>query len=296
MPRDNHAKGVLIAGAGVLAISPDSLLIRLVTVDPWTLLFWRGLLSALAILAGLAVLHRRRLPNHLLAIGGTGIWLAVLFGVGNILFILSITSTKVANTLFIVSSAPLFAAIISRIFLHEIVPARTWLAIVVALAGIALIASSSLDQGRRSLLGDLAAVGTAISMAASFALARLGRANSMVPAVALAALLTALVAWPLAAPLGLDAADGIYLAVMGLVVLPLGFGLLTLGPRYLPAPEVSLLLLLEAILGPFWVWLVVGENPGPTVLVGGAIVIATLVALNLHAIRMQTLPVSRSGT
>ena len=80
MPRDNHAKGVLVAGAGVLAISPDSLLIRLVTVDPWTLLFWRGLLSARAILAGLAVLHRRRLPNHLLAIGGIGIWLAVLFG------------------------------------------------------------------------------------------------------------------------------------------------------------------------------------------------------------------------
>ncbi len=152
MSRDNHAKGVLVAGAGVLAISPDSLLIRLITVDPWTLLFWRGLLSALAILAGLAMLHRRRLPNHLVAIGGTGIWLAVLFGVGNILFILSITSTKVANTLFIVSSAPLFAAIISRIFLREIVPARTWLAIAGALAGIALIASASLDQGRRSAL------------------------------------------------------------------------------------------------------------------------------------------------
>lgn len=293
MPRDNHLKGALIAGAGVLAISPDSLLIRLITADPWTLLFWRGLLSALAILIGLAVLHRGRLVDHFQAIGRTGLWLAVLFGAGNILFILSITSTKVANTLFIVSSAPLFAAIISRIFLREVVPARTWLAIAAALAGIAVIASADLDQGRRSLLGDLAAVGTAISMAASFALARKGRANSMVPAVALAALLTAVVAWPLAAPLDVGAGDRIYLAVMGLVVLPLGFALVTLGPRYLPAPEVSLLLLVEAILGPFWVWLVVGENPGPTVLAGGGIVIATLVLLNLHAIRAQAVPAIR---
>ena len=87
----------------------------------------------------------------------------------------------------------------------------------------------------------------------------------------------------------------IYLAVMGLIVLPLGFGLITLGPRYLPAPEVSLLLLLEAILGPFWVWLVVGENPGATVLVGGAIVIMTLAARNLRAIGAEAPPVGRSG-
>ena len=84
MPRDNHLKGALIAGAGVLAISPDGLLVRLITVDPWTLLFWRGLLSALTILIGLAVLHRRRLADHFQAIGRLGLWLALVFAAASL--------------------------------------------------------------------------------------------------------------------------------------------------------------------------------------------------------------------
>jgi drug/metabolite transporter (DMT)-like permease len=287
MAQDNRAKGLVITLAGVLVITPDALLVRLIAADEWTVLFWRGLLSGLAILAGLGLLHRRRLPRQLRTIGKTGVWLAVLFSAGTVLFIISVSLTTVANTLFIVSTAPLFAAIIARVFLGEAVPPRTWAAIGCALFGIGVIASGSAGQGSGSLLGDLAALGIAVSMAGTFSLARKERANSMVPAMALSGFITAFAVLPLAAPFEFAARDPVYLGLMGLVVIPLGFSLITLGPRYLPAPEVSLLLLLEAVLGPLWVWLALDEDPGAATLVGGFIVIATLAASNLGSLRAQ---------
>jgi drug/metabolite transporter (DMT)-like permease len=272
----DHLKGLLITSAGVLAITPDSLLVRLIAADDWTLLFWRGLLQGIAILLVCAVLSRGRFFDSVVAVGRAGLWFALVFAVGTVFFILSLGLTKVANTLFIVSAAPLFAALISWVFLGERPPVRTWTAIACALFGIAVISSGSLEQGEDSLLGDLCAVGAALSMAGTFSIARHARARSLVPAMGLAGLATAVLAIPLAAPLSVAGEDVLWIALMGLVVLPLGFGLMTLGPRYLPAAEVSLLLLLEAVIGPFWVWLVLGEHPGATGLIGGAIVLGTL--------------------
>ncbi len=145
---------------------------------------------------------------------------------------MGMTHTSVANTLFIVSTSPLFAALIARLILREAVAARTWGAIAATILGI----------------GGLVA---------------------------------ALVALPLAAPLTVGGSDLWALGVMGLVMIPLSFGLLFVGPRYLPAPEVELMMLLEAVLGPLWVWLIIGENPGLAAIIGGTIVLG---ALAVHAV------------
>lgn len=282
-----RSKGVLITTAGVLAISPDALLVRLIGADDWTTLFWRGLLSGTTIFLALLILHRGKFVAQVRAVGRTGLWFALLFGGGTILFVFSINETTVANTLFVVSTAPLFAAIMSRVFLGESVALRTWIAILCALVGIAVIASGSFGSGGGSLLGDLAALGAAISIAGTFTMARKRRVVSMVPAMALASFVTALAVLPFAQPFEVAPGDPLYIGLMGFLVIPLGFGLMTLGPRYLPAPEVSLLLLLESLLGPLFVWLVLGENPGPAALIGGAIVLTTLAALNLSSLRAQ---------
>jgi drug/metabolite transporter (DMT)-like permease len=86
---------------------------------------------------------------------------------------------------------------------------------------------------------------------------------------------------PLALPPAVSAQDLGLLALLGVVVLPLAFGLIAVGPRYLPAPEVSLIMLLEAVLGPLWVWLVLHEVPSVTTFVGGAVLIGTL---SVHAL------------
>ncbi len=276
-----QTKGLLITVAGVLAITPDGLLVRLVSVDEWTILFWRGALSALAIACGLLLVHRRNVALHFRLIGKTGLLLAVIFALGNIAFIVSLSLTTVANTLFITSSAPIWAALFSRVFLGEAVASRTWVAIGFALFGIGVIASGDNSLGEDSWRGDLSALGAAFSMAATFILARKARAVSMVPAMVVAELMTAAMVLPLATPFAVQGLDVLWLGLMGLVVLSLGSALMTMGPRYLPAPEVGLLMLLEAVLSPLLVWSVVGESPGTNTLIGGAIVLLTLVILNV---------------
>lgn len=281
----DRTKGLLITLLGVLAITPDGLLLRLVSADEWTTLFWRGVLTTVAITVVLAVIYKRHLPGHFLAIGVNGLWLSVLFAAGAVCFVMAVSLTKVANVLFIVSSAPLWAAIIAKVFLGESVPARTWMAIVVTMMGITVIASGSIEHGTDSVLGDGMALLAALSMAGTFSLARRSRARSMVPAMAVAGLIYAGAALPWAPTLVVDIADIQWLALMGLVSVPLGFSLLTLGPRYLPAPEVSLLLVLEAVLGPWLVWFVLDEHPGLRALCGGAIVLVTLLILNVSSLR-----------
>ena len=280
-----RSKGLLITLFGVLAITPDGLLVRLVSADEWTTLFWRGLLTAVSISVALTLLHRGRVTAHFRAIGRLGLWLAFLFAGGAICFVMAVSLTKVANVLFIVSSTPLFAAIISRVFLGELVATRIWVAIGFAMLGIAIIASGSLNDGNASVLGDAIALLAALSLAVTLCLARKGHGRSMVPAMAVAGLIYAVIALPFCAPFVLSPDDMIWLGLMGLVSVPLGFSLLTIAPRYLPTPEVGLLLLLEAVLGPLLVWWLLAESPGTTGLAGGGIVITTLVVLNITAMK-----------
>lgn len=283
--QDDRRKGLMITVSGVLIITPDSLLVRLISTNEWTILFWRGLLSAIAILLVLALIQRRRFLPGLLAIGRMGVGLAVMFSIGTVFFIISLETTTVANTLFIVSTAPVFAAIMARLFLHEAVSRRTWLTIASTMVGILIIASGSVGGGPGSLFGDLAALVTAVSVAATFTVARHSRHVSMVPAMGLSGLVTALIAATVSTPMALSQADAAYLGLMGLLVIPLSFSLMTIGPRYLPAPEVSLILLLEAVLAPLLIWLVLREYPGNASLIGGAIVLGALFLANVASFR-----------
>jgi len=271
-----HAKGLLITGLGVLVITPDSLLIRLISTDLWTLLFWRGLLSAIGMQFALLILFRSQTWREIKQIGTAGVVLAGIFGVGTVTFIVSITHTTAANTLFIVSTSPLFAAFAAWGLMREPVSLRTWSAIAFSLAGIGIIASGGLDRG--TVVGNLAALATAVILGVSFALVRYHRNRNMVPAMGVSGLVTAAIALPFAQPFSISALDVWVLLVMGLLMLPVSLGLMFVGPRYISAPEVSLILLLEAVLGPLWVWWALGEDPGARTLLGGAIVLGTLAA------------------
>ena len=272
----DHVKGLLITGTGVLLLSPDTLFVRMIAIDPWSMIFWRGTSVGLALGAFLVLRHGREAALRFREIGTTGLLLAVSLTFASVLFIVALAHTSVANTLIIVSAAPLFAAVISRIFRSDRVAPRSWAAILGVICGIAVIVSDSPGSG--SLAGDLAALAAAFCIAASLTLLRRTRASGAIPALAISGILSALVSLPLAAPFALDAGQAGLMALLGLVVLPVSSCLIMLGPRYLPAPEVGLIMLLETVLGPFWVWLVLGEDPGTRALIGGALVVATLSA------------------
>jgi drug/metabolite transporter (DMT)-like permease len=275
------------AFAGIILLSPESLLIRLVEVDRWTLLFWRGTLMCVGLLVASVILARSTAVIG--AIGRAGVLVAVLFGIQTVLFIVSITNTEVANTLVAVSAAPLFAAIYQRVFFGQRIGRRLLAVITVAMLGIGIMVSGSL--GRGNVWGDLAGLGAAAGLGGSFVVIGRHRDRTMVPAMALGGLVAALLALPLASPLTATTSDFRYLAISGLVVLPLGFGLLAVAPRYIPGAEVALITLLEAVLGPLWVWLALGEVPAPAAVLGGAMVIGALAVNSAAMLRASRTPV-----
>ena len=141
MPADllkRQTKGYLLGILGVLILSPDTLLIRLVDTNPWTFLAWRGGLMTIGMIIVLSLSYGTKLPNKIFSIGWLGILIAIIFAINTTFFQLSVQTTTVANTLVIIATAPLFAAILSVIFLKERVPLRTWITIPVSYTHLTL--------------------------------------------------------------------------------------------------------------------------------------------------------------
>lgn len=279
----DRARGVLLTMLGVFVLSPDGLLVRLIGTDPWTLLFWRGLFMAAGLGSWLLWRHGAATKERFRAIGGPGLLAAVLFAGSTILFVNSIRLTAVANTLVIIAAAPLLAAVFSSRLLGEAIAPATWAAAAVVFGGLALIFADGLRGGTPA--GDLCAAGSALCIAGYLVVLRAARGVDMIPALALGGLLAAVLVLPLARPLPVAARDMALLLVLGTVVMGLSFGLISIGPRYLPAPEVGLIMLLEAALGPLWVWLVLGEVPSAATVLGGGLVLAALAGHSLASLR-----------
>jgi drug/metabolite transporter (DMT)-like permease len=297
MDRSTHLKGLLMTFIAVLILSPDALLVRLIRCDVWTLLFWRCLLTGCMQSIFLAIHYRGQLVQSFRNIGRTGLLSAGVVTTGAFFFVNSLKQTTAANTLIILAATPLFSSLLSWLFLREKIARRTWVAIIICFGGILLIFSGSLNSGL--LFGDLLALGATVMWASNLVILRSRKAVNMIPANLLGNLLVvpaALLAG--AQPLAVATQDMIFLLLLGGIVLPVSFTLITLGPRYLPAPEVSLLLLTETILGPIWVWLVLSEVPHTTTLLAGLMIISTLAVhtlMSLWALRRQEIAQETSG-
>lgn len=284
MERSEHFKGLLLTFIAVLILSPDALLVRLIECDIWTLLFWRCLLTALTTILLLLLRYRRRFWQSFQAIGIAGLYSAATIVCGSILFVNSLKHTAAANTLILLAATPVISSLLSFLFLREKIARRTWVAIAICFGGILLIFSGSLSTGL--LLGDFMALGATCMWATNLVILRRGRDVNMIPANVIGNLAVVPIAYFLGAtPLLLSPTDAGYLLLLGGLLLPVSFAMITLGPRYLPAPEVSLILLVETILGPIWVWLVINEVPRLTTLIAGLLILGTLICHTLLSMR-----------
>ena len=269
----------MITSVGVVVLSIQGVPIRLIEVDAWTLLFARGVLSAPGLFIFFLIAERTGWRGQVRAMGLAGVMAALLFALDNVMFIYSITHTSVANTLLMISLSPLFAGLLTRIALRQAVPRRTWLAIGGATVATLVILLGSLVAG--DLLGTLAGLVAAIAIGGTLVVLRSRPTLNLVPAVAIGAGLGGLIGLPAASPASADLRDWVLLVLLGLLIVPVAFGLIATGPRYIPAAEVALLLLLQTVLGAFWVWIAVGEAPHGATLVGGVMLI---VALAMHSV------------
>jgi drug/metabolite transporter (DMT)-like permease len=281
---NSHLKGILITALGVLIVTPDSLFVRLIDGDPLVTGFWRGLIAGLVVFIAVLLFQGPRAFSVVFRSGKPGLIYMVLVASTAPAFALAVTNTSVANVVFILAATPIFAAIYSRIFLGEPIERRMVLTLIVVVIGLGVITIGSSESEIASWKGDLWAVYIAAAFAAALTAVRKIKDVSMVPAVPFAYIGAALVLLLFTSPFEAFAANWPLYLGHG-VMIGAASCLLTLGPRYITSAEVSLLVLLESVLAPILVWWVLGEDPGPLAIAGGATVIVALLVSNYFAVR-----------
>jgi len=273
--------GLALAVFGTLVLTPDTMFMRWSGMGGFEMVAWRGLLMGTAMLMIWAVLSRDRRGDLLMLGSGFGLTIVVCQFFNATLFGLGVSMAPVAVVLFGLATVPVFSAILAWLILGEPTRRATWVTIAAVMTGIGIAVFSG-DKGqigldRNSLYGALFGLGTALVLALNFVVMRRRPQLPILLVIGVGALLAGGSAMGVAGgPQAMMTGTVWAIAVTGLVILPVSFFTLSLASRYTHASNVSLLLLLETVLGPVWVWAGTGEAPTPMMILGGAIVVGSL--------------------
>jgi drug/metabolite transporter (DMT)-like permease len=267
--------GTVLLTASAAAYSTAGFYTRLIHVDAWTILFWRGLFGGLFLFAMVAWRERGRVIQASRGIGRDGLLIAVCSAVATVCFLNGLRLSSVADVMVIDATIPFLTAGIAWLVIGEREDRITLLASLAALAGVAAMAGPAIAGGR--LLGDLLAFAMAVLMSMVLVLIRRNPNVSMLPAVGLSAFLCALMVLPWAEPASVSSSDLLRLGLFGTTQFGLGLLLLALGTPLVSATRGALIGTLQTPLATLWVWLAFAEMPAAATLAGGAIVLAAVV-------------------
>ena len=270
----DQQKGSFLAFVAVMFITPDSLFIRLSNVDTWGLVFYRGFIPFCLVLIGMLIVYKLNFFKMLFNSGYHGLIFITTFSITNITFVVSIQNTNVANTLVMIALAPMLSAILGGIFLKEIPDRKTWAAIGVTFLAAVYIFFDSLQLG--NIYGDILGFITALGLAINAVTIRSAKKKNLLPAAVVGKLFVAIFAMFFIETYTLIERDLIIVPLMSIMCVAIPFVLVTIAPRFIPAEEVNLFFLLETIIGPFWVWMVIKEQPSLETIQGDSIIILTI--------------------
>lgn len=268
------AIGMMIASSVVMSLS--GLLVRnLEEAGDWQIIFWRGVALAVAMFVMLLLEYKGGTLQEIRRIGRLGILGGAFFAVTIVGFLLALTHTTVANTVFTMSAIPFFTAVMAWIVLGERINTATAIAIFIASAGITLMVGDGLARG--SAFGNMMAILAALGFACFVVVLRKGRSVNMLPSIIVAALLSSLAGvYMTNGNLAVSNHDLLLCIIWGAIITGASYFLMVASSRHLRGAELTLLVLLEFILAPLWVYLFVNEVPGEMTLIGGAVVLASV--------------------
>jgi drug/metabolite transporter (DMT)-like permease len=272
----DHRNGIALVALGTIAWSSAGLFIRLLPLDPWTIIVGRSAFGTLFI--GAYVLWRfgRTTPSVIRRMGIGGVLVTLYSAAAITLFVPALQNTSVANVMTIYAALPFIVAAIAWIWLGERPPLRTILAALVAMLGLLVMLDGPGSLGLR--VGDLFALAATLVSALMTVEARRSREVKMLPVACLANLLAALAALPFAASVAtLSTHDLVVLAGFGLCAMMLGLMLYLIGSALIPAALSALIGTLSVPAGALWAWAGVGEIPTPPAIAGAAIVLTGVV-------------------
>ena len=288
MNLSDKQKGIALSLIGVLLITPDSLLIRLIDIPSWELLFYRGLIPFFCLFIALIIYYKKKFIYSLIITGFSGLLYAFLVALGNATFVLSIQNTNVANTLVMIALTPFATAVLSSVFLKEHPSKKMWLTIIACFIAILFIFYDSY-QGDR-LLGDFFGFLTAIFIGGSAVVIRYKKSIDFLPSLLIAKFFTILI--PLIFINSVSNVmhinfEQLYLIILMGIFLVIPLGCITIAPRFIPAYEVEIFFILETILGPMWVWLVINEQPTVKTIIGGLFIIFVIMTYTYSELRKK---------
>jgi drug/metabolite transporter (DMT)-like permease len=280
-----------------VAWSTAGLVQRELTATPATQVFGRALFAFLALLILVLFTDRKDAVSSLRSLGWIGVAVVAALSLSSGTFLLALNYTSVANVLFLMATAPVFAALLGWLVLGERIPRRTWVAMALAAGGVSAMVVGTLEAG-------FLAVALPLVMTAAFALVivltRLRRDVSMLPATCVSQAIVALAWLPFVSLGSATGEDWTLFVFLGVFQVGAGLALLTIAARLLPAAEVAVISLLEIVLGPLWVWLAYSERPNTATLIGGAIVAAAVVVQatggrSRRTVERQRVPAPETG-
>ena len=274
---------------GVLILTPDTMVMRFSNLDRWPLMGWRGVLMGITLLIFWSLFQHSNTFKKINSIySWQGIIVIIAFAINSVTFTLGIQETSVMVVLTAVATMPVFAAIFSIFLMKESQGWVSWATIIFAMVGVIVVVSdgnNAIGQpDGSSILGAVYGCITASGLALAFTMARKYKELEVIPAAAIGALLSGIFGFLLSAEDSIFIAPLWTIITMGILILPVSFGLISIAPRYTTSAIVSLVMLLEMVIGPFWVWIAVGERPSTTMIIGAFLVVTVIF---FHIIRTQ---------
>jgi drug/metabolite transporter (DMT)-like permease len=289
----SHRHGVLLVAGAAFWWSTGGIFIRAVHADPWTTIFWRSIFAFATMFLFIAIRKRGRTLVHIRAIGWPGVILGLCFCGASSSYVPAVILTSVANTMILQSLAPFVAALLGFLIMGERINLRTWIAMLITSFGVYIMVAGKVGG---SLLGDLLGFSIAVFYGGSVVVTRYHRHVQMLPASCLATAFSALLSASVLclshqSPLEVGPLDLLYLACFGAFQLAGGMLLFTYGVRLIPAAESALLSIIESVAAPLWVLVLFAETPSSQTIIGGSVVLATILVYTSLDLRRRAVPV-----
>ncbi len=272
--------GPILILTGGFCLSWGGLILRsFESASIWQILFYRSIFFLWVLIAFILLTYGKKTFKKIKEAGVPGLIGGIFLSTNFVAYMYSMMETTVANVVFIISTQTVFLPIVAYIFLKEKISPRGYVAIVLAMIGVTLMIGDSLGTG--SLKGNLAALTIPINFSVLILIIRKYPKVDMIPAIFYAGIFSCLYGLFLLENIVISTKDIWLSFLLGVPQLAFGFIFITIGSRTTPAVMVGLLMLMESIFAPIWVWLFYNEIPPTSVLIGGIIILSAVVMKSL---------------
>ena len=279
----NNAKGLALTSTGIFIMSLESLLIKYTNVSSFVFSFYLGIFIFISMMVTLLFKEKTYVKNAFKSSFLILITCAIMMGASNIFFITAVKTTTVANVVIIFSTSALFSALIAYILYREKITKNILYASFFMFVGLYIIFNDSLELG--SLVGNMYALFCTMLFSISFVLLSKYKEMDRIVLTAFSGISLSILAYFLSEDLKIDLNNLLIVMFMGLIISSFSRVLIGNGAKYISASEVSLLMLIETIMAPIWVWVFLNEIATIYTFIGGSVIVATLVVNSLYTLK-----------